>query len=332
MSLNWKYDVSVLLIFFVRDDVFAKTFEAVRKARPRRLLLYQDGPRDGRKDDVKGIKRCRKIAENIDWDCEVYKNYQKKNWGCDPATFYSHKWAFSIVNKCIILEDDFVVSESFFPLCENLLNKYENDNRINRICGANTLGVLEGCPYDYFFSLNGVGGVWATWKRVADEWDENYDFLNDRYHINQLRKTEGKRTFDKYYRLAQRHKKSGNPHWETIVSFNQILNSRLNIIVAKNMVNNIGIGDNSTHTELPFNQMPRKLKRLYTVPVYELQGNLKHPPYVVANKDFYIQYQELMGNNLTLPHKVFLQANSVFLRLIHGNFKSILKGIQRRLN
>ena len=96
----------------------------------------------------------------------------------------AHKWAFSIVDKCIILEDDFVVAQSFFSVCKELLDKYENDTRIGRICGANTVGTLRGCPYDYFFSRSGVGGIWATWKRVADEWDETYAFLDDEYHID----------------------------------------------------------------------------------------------------------------------------------------------------
>ena len=130
---KWKNDVAVLCIFFARPEQFRKSFEQVRKARPRVLLLWQDGPREGRLDDVENIMKCREIAENIDWECEVHRNYHDKNMGCDPSTFYSHKWAFSIVDKCIVLEDDLVASESFFPFCKELLDKYENDERIDRI-------------------------------------------------------------------------------------------------------------------------------------------------------------------------------------------------------
>ena len=38
-------DVSVLILFFNRSDVLEKVFAEVRKARPARLFLYQDGPR-----------------------------------------------------------------------------------------------------------------------------------------------------------------------------------------------------------------------------------------------------------------------------------------------
>ena len=58
----------------------------------------------GKKYDIENIEKCRKIAENIDWECEVHRNYHDKNMGCDPSTFYSHKWAFSIVDKCIVMK------------------------------------------------------------------------------------------------------------------------------------------------------------------------------------------------------------------------------------
>ena len=42
---KYKIDIAVLLIFFCRDDKFSKVFEQVKKARPSKLYLYQDGPR-----------------------------------------------------------------------------------------------------------------------------------------------------------------------------------------------------------------------------------------------------------------------------------------------
>lgn len=36
-------DVSVLILFFNRPKLLAQVFEQVKKARPARLFLYQDG-------------------------------------------------------------------------------------------------------------------------------------------------------------------------------------------------------------------------------------------------------------------------------------------------
>ena len=101
---NETLDISVLILFFNRADVLEQVFAEVRKARPARLFLYQDGARGER--DVPGIMACREVVSQIDWPCEVHRLYQEKNYGCDPSEFISQKWAFSLTDKCIVLEDD----------------------------------------------------------------------------------------------------------------------------------------------------------------------------------------------------------------------------------
>ena len=136
MKYPAKIDVAVLLLFFNRPESFSQVFAEVKKARPSKLFLYQDGPRGER--DMAGIKACREIAEDIDWECEVHRMYQEKNVGCDPSEYLSQKWAFSIIDKCIVLEDDDVPSQSFFPFCKEMLDRYEHDDRIVMVAGFNT--------------------------------------------------------------------------------------------------------------------------------------------------------------------------------------------------
>ena len=76
----YSCQVPVVLIFFNRADTFEKVFEKVREAKPKKLYLVQDGPRN--ENDVPKIMECRKIAENVDWDCEVVKDYSEVNLGC----------------------------------------------------------------------------------------------------------------------------------------------------------------------------------------------------------------------------------------------------------
>ena len=53
-----KIDVAVLITFFVRPDTLQKVFDSVREARPSTLLLWQDGPRLNRSDDLINIEKC----------------------------------------------------------------------------------------------------------------------------------------------------------------------------------------------------------------------------------------------------------------------------------
>ena len=64
-------DVAVLILFFNRPESFSRVWAEVRKAQPAKLFLYQDGPR-GEQDRV-GMEACRKIADHVDWPCEVHR-------------------------------------------------------------------------------------------------------------------------------------------------------------------------------------------------------------------------------------------------------------------
>lgn len=323
MKEPWKIDAAVLLIFFRRDEQFRRTFEAVRRVRPRTLLLWQDGPREGT-DDMVGIMKCREIAENVDWECEVHRRYNEVNYGCDPSTFYSHKWAFSIVDKCIVLEDDFVANESFFHFCKELLDKYENDERINHICGMNMLGEYKDYPYDYFFGFTGTN-AWASWKRVVDGWSEEYAYLDDAHTLANLRKIYGKR-FEQWHTTIKRHKATGVPFWESILCFDSLMNSRLAIIASKNMVENIGMTTDSTHSDTQIAYLTKTEKRLFDLPTHELTFPLRHPPYVVADMEYFRQLDLFFANGHPFI-AAYRKAFHVFKYIAHG---AILKKLKKK--
>lgn len=324
---DWLIDVPVLCIFFIRDDCFAKSFEAVRQARPSKLLLWQDGPRNEK--DMEGIMKCRQIAENIDWNCEVYRCYNEKNYGCDPSTFYSHKWAFSLVDKCIILEDDVVPNQSFFKYCKELLDKYENDTRINKICGMNQVKNFN-CPDSYFFSSTGSVWGWATWKRVADTWEENYEFLYNEYAMKTLLALRNKKEQIKYHSTCLEHKNNGVPHWETVESYARFMNNQLCIIPSVNLVQNVGLGENSTHSNLSLSDLPEDLREVFYCNSNEIEFPLKHPKYVFENITYRQQFLDNSGAG-TRGKALKYTFQSIILRLKNGNAKSIIKGIKRRL-
>ena len=182
-----KTDIAVLLLFFTRSDTFRQVFEAVRQARPSMLLLYQDGPRGPQ--DLPGIEACREIVSDahIDWECEVHRNYLDHNEGCDPSGFRSHRWAFSLAEKVIVLEDDVVPSQSFFPFCKEMLDKYEHDERVSMIAGFNIDELTKDCGNDsYFFTSAFSIWGWASWRRVAERWDPSYGFMWDPEKRRQL--------------------------------------------------------------------------------------------------------------------------------------------------
>ena len=115
----------------------------------------------------------------VDWPCRVHRLYQERNFGCDPSEYLSQKWAFSLTDKCIVLEDDDVPADSFFPFCKEMLDRYADDERIGMVAGFNTDERTPDVGADsYFFTTNFSIWGWASWRRVIDRWDASYSFLD----------------------------------------------------------------------------------------------------------------------------------------------------------
>ena len=323
-------DVAVLILFFNRPEPLSAVFEQVKKARPSKLFLYQDGPR-GEKD-MPGILACRKIVDEIDWECEVHQWYQEKNFGCDPSEYLSQKWAFSIVEKCIVLEDDDIPSLSFFPFCKELLDKYEHDTRISMITGINYDEISKDMPYDYFFATTFSISGWASWRRVIDQWDEHYSFLDDTFNLRQLEEYIKERKYQKeFIEFCRHHRESGKAYYETIFHAAIFFNSGLSIVPAKNMINNLGATAGSTHFGGSNDLLPRGYRRIFTMQRHELNFPLKHPRYVIEN----VGYKNRMFRIMAWGHpwiKIGRSFEELYLNLCHGNFKNIGKALINRIN
>ncbi len=325
----YKTDVAVLILFFNRPDHLQKVFDEVRKARPSKLFLYQDGPRG--ECDMAGIEACRRVVGDIDWECEVHRKFQERNYGCDPSEYISQKWAFSIVDKCIVLEDDDVPSQSFFPFCKEMLDRYEHDERIGMIAGFNPEEQLKGYPSDYIFtSVFSIWG-WASWRRVIDKWDASYAFLDD---PDAMRQVDGimrqRRLCRDTLRACYDHRASGKEYYETIFWASMLLNSALAIMPTRNLINNLGATDGSTHYTGSLQTMPRRLRRLFTMKRFEFDAPLRHPKYVVEDVDF----KEKVYRTYAYGHpwiKAGRSLEELWLNLRYGNFGHIARSVANRV-
>ena len=321
-------DVPVLILFFNRPDTLSQVFEQITKARPSRLFLYQDGPRNEK--DLPGITACRNIVEKIDWECKVEKRYQKKNYGCDPSEFIAQKWAFSIVDKCIVLEDDDVPSVSFFSFCKEMLDKYEHDTRISMISGFNTEELTPNIPTDYFFATTFSIWGWASWRRVIDQWDEYYSFLSDKDNMSLLENLIKERKYRRdFVYMCRCHQNNQKAYYETIFQASVFFNSGLSIVPTHNMINNLGVTDNSTHFTGSIRTIPKGYRRIFTMKRYELEGPIKHPKYMIENVAYKKSVYRIMGWGHPLI-KVKRSFEELFLNLRYGNFIPIFKALKNR--
>ena len=108
-------ETAVLFLVFNRLDTTKQVFEAIRKAKPPRLYIAADGPRESKEGEAEKVKAVREyVMSNINWDCEVKTLFRDKNLGCKYAVSGAIDWFFENEEMGIILEDDCLPSQSFF--------------------------------------------------------------------------------------------------------------------------------------------------------------------------------------------------------------------------
>ena len=197
---------SVAFFLFNRPQTTKRVFAQIQAAKPKKLFLIADGPRKDRKGEEELCNQARKVVEEIQWDCEVFKNFSATNLGCKERLASGLSWVFSQVPQTIILEDDCLPHPSFFPFCWELLEKYKYEEKVGMINGHS----LDTPPKDdqsYYFSRYGHVWGWASWQRVWKDYDQDIKSWPEVKKLGILdkifKKLEAlywKRVFQKFYK------------------------------------------------------------------------------------------------------------------------------------
>ena len=279
MPKNTKISTPVALLIFNRPDTTKKVFEEIRKAEPERLFIIADGPRQNVERDKKLCELTREITERIDWDCEVIKDYADVNFGLRKRFASGLSRMFEIVERAIIIEDDCVPHQSFFPFCQELLERYRDEKKVMMISGNNFFSELKNKEYSYYFSsFNHIWG-WATWKRAwhlyndeMKDWNslKDSDFLN-----NILQNNKSVKYFRTIFQEVYEDKINS---WAYRWLYSMFRESGLSIVPSTNLVVNVGYGKHATNTKGPG-------KRFAVYSTNEIVFPLIHPPNIERDEE-----------------------------------------------
>ena len=232
---------------------------------------------------------------NIDWNCEVKTLFREKNLGCRIAVSRAIDWFFENEEQGIILEDDCIPDLTFFNFCQQLLEKYRDDERIMSIVAPNIQGNIPDSEYSYCFSRYSLIWGWAIWKRAWKYYD------SEMINWPTLKRTEwlltigdGNNKFKSYWSYI-----FDNTYNETINSwafrwiFSCWCQNGLAIIPSDNLIRNIGFGSDATHTK-------KKHKKLSNLIEKSIKFPLKHPSYICRNYQIDSFIDKKWFNNLAL--------------------------------
>ena len=271
-------ETAVLFLVFNRPDTTKQVFEAIRQAKPPRLYIGADGPRADKAGEQEKCEEVRRIATQVDWDCEVQTLFRDENLGCRMGVSTAIDWFFENEEEGIILEDDCLPCQSFFWFCEELLGRYRGDMRIMAVSGDNFQKGTARNEFSYYFSRFNHCWGWASWRRAWSYYEKDmqpWPYIRDNNYLRDILSDKGAiKYWRKIFEDTYRNKiDTWDHHW----TFSCWLRNGLTVLPNVNLVSNIGFDGDATHTTGKNNPNSN-------MPVFDLSLPLEHPAWVIRDK------------------------------------------------
>ena len=241
----------VVLLAYRRPEQTSRVFEAIRVAKPRDLFLVMDGPKPGDTDDYERVEQTRAVVEKVDWECNVRRVYASENLGLKARVSSGLDAVFSEVESAIILEDDCLPSATFFPYASELLDRFSTNEKIGLISGSQRLRGRRLSEASYEFSRDVRIWGWATWARTWRNFRENGDLAaqwtaQEAHALGEYFAPGPRRRS----MVSMMSKSTSLDSWALPFAVHCVKRGYLNPVPAVNLIDNIGLGEGSTHTGL----------------------------------------------------------------------------------
>jgi len=176
--------------------------------------------------------------------------FRDSNLGCKVAVSSAIDWFFAQEDEGIILEDDILPMRSFFPYCDELLERYRNDERVGLISGCNLISNHYEIKTSYFFSrYNHIWG-WASWRRAWQHYDVSMsDWPRWRDAGGLASISAGSRRFERFWmRTFDRAHAGAIDTWDYQWTFASWRCGMIAALPQRNQQANLGFSSDATHT------------------------------------------------------------------------------------
>ena len=323
---------SVILITFNRPEHTRRVLEVILAAMPKNLYVFQDGAREGNADDLAKCAEVRQVVEKLvkDTDVELHTNYSDRNLGCGAGPVTGISWFFSQVEMGIVMEDDCLPHPDFFGYCEELLERYKDDEKV-RFINATLYDGRWQCDASYDFSHYMVTGAWAGWRRTWQGFDldlKSMDAKAFRKHVLQL--TDNRAEANWWYSVVKEIQQDENKksYWDYQMQIHLFRNRALTIHPQRNLVSNIGFDGAGTHTLS--NHDNRGNRKVFPI------LPLSHPAQQIVDKkrDAYCWAKDRskgwLKDEISYAYQSLLWSNGLGHRLLMAYKKMRGKGINSR--
>lgn len=209
------------------------------------LIVYVDGPREGKDGEKKKVENVREFVKNITGFKSLTYQFSDNNKGLAASIIDGVSQVMMRYGRAIALEDDLICSSNFLAFMNQGLEKYDSKINVFSVSGfSHPIKLKADYNYDGYFAPRSGSWGWATWK---DRW-ESVDWDLDDW--DQVEKN--KRHFIKWggsdcYSLLKGWKSGRNNSWAIRFDYAQFVQKKTSLFPVVSKISNQGFTAGGTH-------------------------------------------------------------------------------------
>ena len=249
----------IAIFAYNRLDILKKTLKFLKKNSifyKSKIIFFIDGPKDNK--DKKDVNSVREFLLKNSETSNAQIIFNKKNIGLSNNITRGFDFIVKNYDKCIILEDDILVSKDVLRVMTFYLNYYKKEKNIVSIEGyMYPIKFKKNIPNTFFLKGTGCWG-WSTWKRAWSKNKKNKNFIFKKVSNLSSKKMKDFNYFDSYdYFKMLKNKNTWAIKWYA----SNYINNNYTLFFKHSLVQNIGFGKKSTNTILDYNLNIKKFKK-----------------------------------------------------------------------
>ena len=260
----------IILFAYKRPVELKATLQALQAnylASQSDLYIFVDAPK--RPEDVSKVAQVHELLNAVSGFRSIHRDYATSNIGCADSVIRGISLVMAKHPSAIIVEDDLITAPNFLDFMNQGLAHYAESKRVYSVAGY-TFPFEQPADYTadaYIIPRHSPWG-WATW---ADRWQSIDWAMTDYPAFEQDRRQQKafKQGGSDLVKMLRDQMEGRADAWDIRFCYNRFKADGLSVYPTISKVQNIGFGEEATHTNI-FNRYKTRLdqgtKRVFDFP------------------------------------------------------------------
>lgn len=267
----------IALFVYNRLPHVKKVINAIKDnsiSRKSKIYIFSDFSEE--EIEKKKIKKIREYLKTINGFKKTIIIERRNNFGTSKNIILGLDYIFKKYSKCIIIEDDVLISKNFLFQMNYFLKKFENYKNIASIEGfMYPVNFNKKVPEYFLIRGSGCWG-WATWRSSWKNYENSAAKLVSKFNRNKhlIHEFDYYNSYP-YFKMLKKQLKINNS-WSIKWAAGNFIKKKYTIYFKRSLVKNIGMDASGVNCKLNYelNQKKFKFKNIKIKQKIKIEENL----------------------------------------------------------